>query len=88
MLKSITRTMLTSTMSFAWKLIRTGERVVEGAESWGVNDRHASFAELSVRKVGTVITTGGERLELAVNRVALRLGYNDGEVSGMVACPA
>lgn len=88
MMKSITRVMLTSTMGFAWKLIRTGERVVAAAESWGDNDRHAGFAELSVWKVGTAITIGGERLERAVNGCAIWLCYNDGEVSGMVAWPA
>lgn len=88
MTKSITDTMLTTAMGFAWKLIRTGERVVEAAESWGADDQHAGFTELFVRKAGTVVTIGGERLELAVNGLALWLGYNDGELSGMVAWPA
>lgn len=61
-MKLISRTMLTSAISFAWKLIRTGERVVEAAESWGINDPHAGFAELSVRKVGTAITSGARGL--------------------------
>ena len=87
-MKSITRTMLTSAMGFAWSMIRAGERGVEAAGGWGADDQHASLAELSVWKAGMMITIGGEQLELAVNRFALRLGYNDGEVSGMVAWPA
>ena len=86
--KLITSTMLTSAMGFSWKLIRAGECVVEAAERWGADDQHAGFAELSVWKLGRAITAGGERLELAVNGFALRLGYGDGEVSGMVAWPA
>jgi hypothetical protein len=88
MMKSIALTMLTSTMGFAWKSIRAGEHVVEAAGKWGTDDYHASLVERSVLTAGNAITAVGERLELAVNKLALRLGYNDGEVSGMVAWPA
>lgn len=87
MLKLMTRQMLTSAMSFAWKLIRAGESVVGATESWGSDDR-ASLAEGSVRNAGRAITAGGEWLELATNGLAMRLGYRDGEVSGGVAWPA
>jgi hypothetical protein len=85
--KLITRTMLTGTMSRAWKLICAGERVVGATESWGA-DEHAGFTEVSVRNAGRVITAMGEWLELATNGIAMRLGYRDGEVSGWVAWPA
>lgn len=88
MLKSMTHTMLTSTMGVAWDLIKTGERIGAFAERWGANDQHVGFAELSMCKAGRMITSAGERLELSVNRCALWLGYNDGEVSGIVAWPA
>ena len=87
MMKSITRKMLTSTMDFSWDTIKAGERIVAFAESWGAKDQHAGFAELSMRQAGTVVTIAGERLELVVNGLALWLGYNDGEVSGMVVWP-
>ena len=80
--------MLTSAMRFAWKLIRTGERVVAAGESRGANDQHAGTAERAMRKAGMLITSGGECLELAVNGFALWFGYDDGAVSGMVAWPA
>ena len=85
MMKSITRTMLTRAMCFAWDIIRSGERIVEACESWEAEDQHAGLVEMSMWKVGTAFTAGGERLELWVNGLAVRFGYNDGEVSGMVA---
>ena len=91
MLKSITRTMLTSTMGFAWGTIRLGEHVVAFAESWDVhedNEQSAGVGELSVWRAGSAIVRMGERLELWVSGLAVRFGYNDGEVSGMVAWPA
>jgi hypothetical protein len=88
MLKSITNTMFVSTMSFAWKLIGTGERVSAAAERWGANDQHAGLAEHYVRKAGRNMTVAGELLELTVNALAMRFRYRDGEVSGMVAWPA
>lgn len=91
MIKEITRTLLTGTMGFAWDRIKTGERIVAFAESWEVNEANelrAGFAELSVWRAGRIITIASERLELGVNRFALWLGYSDGEISGMVACPA
>jgi hypothetical protein len=38
-----------------------------------------------VRNAGKAITAMGERLELATNRLAMRLGYDDGAVSGALA---
>jgi hypothetical protein len=88
MMKSIADTMFTSAMGFAWTLIRAGESTVAFGESWGANDQHAGFAELSMWKAGRAIAGAGEGLELAVNRFALWAGYDDGEVSSMVAWPA
>jgi hypothetical protein len=87
MINSITRTMLTGTMGFAWELIWAGQHVVGATALWGA-DEHASLAERFVGNAGRIITAAGERLELAVNGLAMRLGYNDGAVSGMVAWPA
>jgi hypothetical protein len=90
MMNSITRTMLTSTMGFAWNLIKTGERIVAFADRWELhegNEQRAGFVELSVWRTGAAIVSIGEGLERAVNRFALWLGYDDGEVSGMVAWP-
>jgi hypothetical protein len=87
MLKFITDTMLISTMGCAWSLITTGERIVAAAERWEVhaaNELHAGFVELSVWRTGTAIVGIGERLEHGVNRLALRLGFADGAVSGML----
>jgi len=89
--KLITSTMLTSAMGFAWDTIRVGEYVVAFAESWELhegNEQRAGFVELSVWGTGRGIVRMGERLERAVNRLAMKLGYNDGDVSGMVAWPA
>jgi hypothetical protein len=87
MMKSITRTMLTSAMGIAWKLISTGEHVVAYSESWEVTEANAAsagFVERAVWRAGTTILRIGEWLELAVNRAAMGMGYNDGEVSGMM----
>jgi hypothetical protein len=87
MLKSITQAALTSTMGLAWKLITTGERVVAFAESWQLHEGNADragFVELTVWRAGRAIVRMGERLELRVNALAVGLGYNDGEVSGML----
>jgi hypothetical protein len=88
MLKSIARALLTSIMGFAWGTIKVGEDVVAFAESWEVhegNEQSAGVGELSVWRSGNAIVRMGERLELWVNGLAVRFGYNDGEVSGMVA---
>jgi hypothetical protein len=88
MMKSITRTMLTTAMGFAWDVIKTGERIIEASENWDVheaNERRAGFVELAVWRVGNAIAGMGVRLELGINRFAIWLGYSDGEVSGMVA---
>ena len=87
MMKSIERTMLTRAMGFAWGTIRVGERAVAFAESWEVhegNEQNAGFVEMSVWRAGRAIVRMGERLEQGVNGLAVRFGYNDGEVSGMV----
>jgi hypothetical protein len=87
MMKSITRTMLTSTMGFAWDMIKTGERIVAVAERWELtkaNEQRAGFVELAVWRAGTAIVGIGERLELKINQFAMWLGYDDGEVSGML----
>lgn len=86
--KLITSTMLVSTMGFAWDMIRAGQRVVAFAESWEAhegNEQSAGFVELAVWRAGSAIVRMGERLELWANGLAVRVGYNDGEVSGMVA---
>jgi hypothetical protein len=91
MLKSVTRTMLTSAMGFAWELIKAGGRIVAYAEGWEVtkaNEDRAGFVELVVWRAGNAIVCMGERLELSVNSLAMGLGYSDGEVSGIVAWPA
>lgn len=90
-MKSITRTLLTGSMGFAWDMIKAGERVVTYTESWELNERNqerAGFVELAVWRSGRVIVVAGEGLELWVNALAMRLGYNDGEVSGLVAWPS
>lgn len=87
MLKSITQAALTSTMGLAWDMIATGGRVVAFAESWELhegNEQPAGFVELAVWRAGRAIVITGERLELRANALAVRLGYNDGEVSGML----
>lgn len=84
MMKLTTRAMLASAMGFAWDMIKTGERISEATTSWG-DDQHAGPAEKAVHKLGRVIAGTGERLERGVNRLAMRLGYDDGEASGMVA---
>ena len=79
--------MLTGAMGFAWDMIGLGERVVAVAESWEVqegNQERAGFVELTVWRTGRAIVVAGERLELWVNAVGMRLGYRDGEVSGML----
>jgi hypothetical protein len=91
MLKSITRTMLTSAMGFAWGVIRSGERGVECSEALGRTDPekpYAGFVEKTQYLARRARVCAGESLELSVNRFAMKRGYNDGEVSGMVAWPA
>ena len=90
-MKSIERVALKGFMGSAWHLILdTGPRVFAFAERWGADeayDLRAGFVELRAWKAGKSITALGERLELGVNRIAMWLGYGDGEVSGMVAWP-
>jgi hypothetical protein len=87
MSNSITRMMFTSAMGFAWDIIKAGERVVAYAEDWEVteaNAERAGFVERAVWRSGGAILRVGERLELAVNACAMRLGYADGEISSYV----
>jgi hypothetical protein len=78
MMKSIASAMLTSVMSFAWDVIKVGERIVALEESC---EQARPFAH----RAGRVVTRAGEWLELSINSFAIRLGYGDGEVSGLVA---
>jgi hypothetical protein len=90
MLKLVERALLTSTMGFAWDLIKAGERIVAYSESWGADeayDLRAPFAERWIHNRGMSIIAMSERLELSVNWLAMKLGYEDGEVSRMVASP-
>jgi hypothetical protein len=87
MMKSITDTLLTSAMGFAYDLLNAGERVVAFAERWGVDEAYdlsAGFTERWIHNRGNAITAMGERLELGVNGLAMKLGYRDAEVSGML----
>ena len=83
-MKSITRTMLTSTMSRAWDVIHSGERSVERCYAIGITDPekpYAGFLEMVVWRKGWATVRAGERLETFVNSVAMKLGYDDGELS-------
>ena len=86
MMKSITRTLLTSTMGFAWDMIRAGERVVAFAESWKLhegNEQRAGFIELIVHRTGRALGAAGKRFELGLDALAIRFGFDDGEVTGL-----
>ena len=86
-MKSITQAMLTNTMGLAWGIIGTGQRIVERSEAIGITDPlkpYAGFLETMVWRRGNAIVSAGEHLELWVNALAMRLGYNDGEVSGLL----
>jgi len=88
MLKSITQVMLTSTMGLAWDIITTGERSVGRSEAIGITDSlkpYAGIMETVVWRKGWATVSTGERLELFVNWLGMKLGYDDGEVSGWVA---
>jgi hypothetical protein len=87
MTKLITRT-LTSFMGLAWNIVHAGERTVERCEAIGITDLakpYAGFREKMAWRKGWAMVRAGEGLELSVNWIAMRLGYSDGEVSGMVA---
>jgi hypothetical protein len=91
MLKLITSTMLTSAMVFAWDVIHTAGRGVERSEAIGIIDPekpYAGFAEKAKWQISGATVRTGEKLERGVNWFAMKLGYSDGEVSGMVAWPA
>jgi hypothetical protein len=83
MTKSITRAMLTGTMGFAWDAIRIGERIVWWTEGFG--GEHAGVIERAALMAGRACVCLGELGELWVNRYAMKRGYFDGEVSGLVA---
>ena len=85
----ITDTVLMPAMGFSWKLMSTGEDVLALSVRHGAHAHlGASFAELSLWRLGRVITFAGERLEACANRVAMWLGYDDGELSEAAAWPA
>ena len=88
MLMSIKSTTLNTAMKLACHLITTGERVVAFSERRGANNLRARPTEMTLWRAGRVITFAGERLEACVNRVAMRLGYDDGELSEAAAWPA
>jgi len=86
MMKSI-RKMLTSAMGFAWYIVHAGERTVERCEAIGITDPekpYAGFLEKMAWWKGWAMVRTGEGLELFINGLAMKLGYNDGEVSGML----
>jgi hypothetical protein len=89
MMKSITTTMLVSAMAFAWGTIRAGERGVERSEAIGSADLkdYAGLWETMAARKGCAMVRTGERLELWVSALAMKLGYRDGEVAGLVAWP-
>lgn len=87
MLKSITRTILISTMGFAWDMIKAGERLRAFVYTWEIHDgnrERSGLGELWALRSALAIVVGGERLELLVNALAMKLGYRDGEVSMMM----
>lgn len=91
MMNSIIQAILTSAMCFTWGVIKTGERIVAFAERLGADeayDLRAPYSEIWIRKRGKAVTATGERLETFVNALAMKLGYRDGEVSGIVAWPS
>jgi hypothetical protein len=91
MLKLITSTMLTSVIGFAWDAIRMGERGVERSEAIGIIDPekpYAGFVEKTKWQISGATVRTCEKLERGVNWFAMKLGYGDGAVSGMVAWPA
>jgi hypothetical protein len=51
------------------------------------NQECAGFVELAVWRAGRAIAVAGERLEMWVKALAVSGGYDDGEVSGIVAWP-
>jgi hypothetical protein len=85
--KLIKRSALTGIMGFSWDLIKTGERGIERCEAVGITDLakpYAGFRETMAWWKGWAMVRTGERLEHGVNWFAMRLGYDDGEVSAMV----
>jgi hypothetical protein len=86
MMKLLERKMLTDTMDFAWCTIGgAGSRVNAFAESWELhegNQERAGFVELWVWRAGQALRRSGEGLELFVNWLGMKRGYEDGEVAG------
>jgi hypothetical protein len=90
MLKATTRTILTSAMGFAGDTARMGERGVERCEAIGIIDPekpYGGFAEKTKWQISGATVRTGAKLERGVNWFAMKLGYSDGEVSGVVAWP-
>jgi hypothetical protein len=91
MMKSITGTMLTSTMSFGFAILDAGDRSLERSDAVEITDPekpYAGFHEKMLWRTGLTTRFIGEGLVLSVNWLSMKLGYYDGEVSGMAAWPA
>jgi hypothetical protein len=91
MMTSIKDAMLVNAMGFAWHVVRSGESSVERSEAIGITDPEKPYSGLlermATRKAWATVRAG-ERLEAFVNSLAMKLGYRDGEVSGIVAWPS
>jgi hypothetical protein len=88
MLKTNTRTMLTSVMLVAWDMIHMAQGGIGRSEAIGIDNPekpYAGFVEKMTYKRRLVPLRLGEALEWAVNGLAMKLGYDDGEISGYVA---
>lgn len=84
---SIMLTMLMVLMRCAWDIMKAGECVGAVAVNWPLhegNKDHAGFVERTVWRIGRATVGAGECLEALVNALAVKLGYNDGEVSIML----
>jgi hypothetical protein len=81
MMKSATtKAMLARAMAFTGKIIHSGESSVEGSEAIGIDDPekpYAGFLETLVWLKGCATVRAGEGLELFVNWLGMKLGYND-----------
>jgi hypothetical protein len=76
MLNSITRTLLTSAMGFAWDTIRVGVRGVERCDAIGITDPekpYAGFVEKTTHQMSHAMVHAGEGLERFVSRCSIRL---------------
>jgi hypothetical protein len=86
--KNATDAMLTPALWLSWKLMNAGDFAKDHADRWGADDHaRAGFSEVTVLRLSEALQSAGERLEAVANRVAMWLGYEDGELSGIVAWP-